>query len=698
MRPDARLASLLGIAPAAGSLSNAYLLVDTASGPGVGTVNTTIQYHGTADRYTLNGAAAVATLYSDAITATSNPAVTLVSVGSNGGQAAAFTYDLARSVVYTRQGNPAWAGMERDGTPPIRTNDLFYGNAAGDPQPDWVDLNKVAIPQADEQQRLLVKMIESMNLDKKPLPRFWYFPRGEKAVVLMTGDDHGSNNVIGRLDHYIALSPAGCSAADWECVRSSAYIYTMPQPSAKRRRSATRPRALRSACISIRTAWTTPLHRLLDVLYEHNWRSSQTRFPSLPAQDSERTHCIAWSDWASQPTVKEQKGIRLDTNYYFWPPTWVNDRPAMFTGSGMPMRFADVDGSIFDVYQAATQMTDESGQSYPYTMDTLLDRALGAEGYYGVFTANMHTTDPDSVSADAIVASAQARGVPVVSGRQLLTWLDGRGNSTFSALDWQSGSLTFHLSAAAGSNGLRAMLPIQIPSGVLIGLTRGALPVSYDTTLIKGKYYAFYDGLTGDYQASYTSDTSAPVISNVHVTANPDQTAVITWDTNELASSRIDYGKSAGSLNLNSSSPALVTSHSMTLSTLAPNTIYHLRITSADLSNNTAVFPEPPAAPLSFKTPAKPITQIQVHIGGSLRGSYDLPPSGQARVNYTGVDNGPVVVASDDEHHRSSPPCGMPGRLPAASSITSFAQLMGLPARHAIRYLLLPSLQQRQPG
>ena len=37
----------------------------------------TIQYHGTADRYTLNGATAVATLYSNATTATTNPAVTL---------------------------------------------------------------------------------------------------------------------------------------------------------------------------------------------------------------------------------------------------------------------------------------------------------------------------------------------------------------------------------------------------------------------------------------------------------------------------------------------------------------------------------------------------------------------------------------------------------------------------------------------
>ena len=63
----------------------------------------------------------------------------------------------------------------------------------------------------------------------------------------------------------------------------------------------------------------------------------------------------------------------------------------MFTGSGMPMRFADVDGTMIDVYQATTQMTDESEQSYPSTIDTLLDNALGPEGYYGAFTANMHT-------------------------------------------------------------------------------------------------------------------------------------------------------------------------------------------------------------------------------------------------------------------------------------------------------------------
>ena len=104
-----------------------YLLVNTAAAPGAGIVDQTIQFHGTADRYTLNGATPMATLYSNATTATTNPAVTLRRVGTSGGQAAAFTYDLARSVVYTRQGNPAWAGQERDGIAPIRSDDLFFG-------------------------------------------------------------------------------------------------------------------------------------------------------------------------------------------------------------------------------------------------------------------------------------------------------------------------------------------------------------------------------------------------------------------------------------------------------------------------------------------------------------------------------------------------------------------------------------------
>src|SRR4051812_49362622 len=140
------------------------------------------------------------------------PAVTLRAVGS--GQAAAFTYDLARSVVQTRQGNPAWAGQAVDGVDGIGATEMFNGAARG--QADWNNLAKAQIPIADEQQRLLGNVMQKMNQAKKPLPRFWYFPRNLKAVVVMTGDDHGNGGTVGRWNEYISQSPAGCSVANWE--------------------------------------------------------------------------------------------------------------------------------------------------------------------------------------------------------------------------------------------------------------------------------------------------------------------------------------------------------------------------------------------------------------------------------------------------------------------------------------------------
>jgi hypothetical protein len=504
MRPDVQLAGLLGLSAASGTLANGYLLVNTSAAPGQGIVGQTIQFHGTADRYTLNslnGATSVATLYSNAVTATSNPAVTLRSVGSSGGHAAAFTYDLARSVVQTRQGNPAWSGQERDGISPIRSDDLFFGNAAFDPQPDWIDLDKVAIPQADEQQRLLANLILFMNAGKKPLPRFWYLPRGAKAAVVMTGDDHGNNGTQGRFEGYEAVSAPGCSVADWECVRGTSYIYPST-PLAPADAAAFEAAGFEVAVhVSSNCADWTPAS--LETFYSTQLADFAAKYTGVPAPVTNRTHCIAWSDWATQPKVEKAHGIRLDTSYYYWPPAWVQDRPGFFTGSGLPMRFADLDGTRIDVYQAATEMTDESGQTFPFNIDTLLDNALGTPGYYGVMTANMHTDSASHAGSDAIVASAQARGVPIVTARQMLTWLDGRNGSSFGSIAWSGNTLTFTVTAAAGAKGLRALLPMSSTAGTLTAVTMGGNPVPWTAQTIKGISYAVFAAGSGTYTATY---------------------------------------------------------------------------------------------------------------------------------------------------------------------------------------------------
>ena len=502
MRPDPDLAALLGIVGTGATLSDAYLKVDGSRAPGAGIVTDTIQFHGTADRYALNGATSVATLFSDATTATAAPAVTLRSVGAAGGQAAAFTYDLARSVVYTRQGNPAWAGTERDGISPVRSDDLFFGGG----QDDWVDLGKVHIPQADEQQRLLANLITQMTLDRTPLPRFWYLPRGLPAAVVMTGDDHGTGGTRGQFDVFESQSAGGCSVAAWECIRATSYVYpgtSVPGAAGYRSRGFELALHLDTGCAN-----------QSDSALRSLWSDQATRFRAnfgISSIRTSRTHCIAWSGWADDAIVEREQGVRLDTNYYYWPGSWMLGFPGMFTGSGFPMRFADTDGSLVDVYQATTQLTDEWGATQPQSLgvaqhiDALLDRAVGPAGFYGVFTANMHT-DAANVphpGAAAIVAAAKARGVPVVSAEQMLDWLDGRNGSSFRDVGFSGGRLRFSVAPAGGANGLEAMVPTGAATGALTALTRDGVPVAAATRTVKGIGYVVFPAAAGAYVATY---------------------------------------------------------------------------------------------------------------------------------------------------------------------------------------------------
>ena len=507
MRPDPALAGLLGLGSDLGDLDDGYIKIDQSGAPGAGLAGDTMQFHGRADNWTLAGAAQVAGLYADATSATPHPAVTLRSVGSAGGQAAAFGYDLARSIVLTRQGNPAWVGDERDGSNPLRSNDLFFGAKPGDIRPDWIDLNKVAIPQADEQQRLLANLISQMSIDRMPLPRFWYLPRGEKAAVVMTGDDHQPDGTVDHFDRFLALSSPGCSVPDWECVRSTSYAYDVSNM------TDAAVAGYQAQGFEIALHPNTGCHDFTDASLRADWNAQlpalRTKWPSLAAPRTNRTHCVVWSDWAGQPIAERDFGIRLDTNYYYWPGAWVQNRPGMFTGSGMPMRFANLDGTPIDVYQATTQLTDESGIDIPAHIAALLDRALGPEGYYGAFTANMHTDGP-LAQAEAIVDAAQARGVPVISSAQLLTWLDGRNDSSFGGLAYEGGRLRFTLNRASGSRGLEAMVPAATPTGRLTGLSRNGTPVPNASRTVKGIEYLVFHAAAGDYVATYSAPPSVP--------------------------------------------------------------------------------------------------------------------------------------------------------------------------------------------
>ncbi|RYY51224.1 MAG: LamG domain-containing protein, partial [Chitinophagaceae bacterium] len=110
-------------------------------------------------------------------------------------------------------------------------------------------------------------------------------------------------------------------------------------------------------------------------------------------------------------------------------------------------------------------------------------------------------------------------------------------------------------------------------------------------------------------ESSYTfalqgTGINAPIsITAVSIIANANGTASVSWVTNVPATSGIAYGINAGSLNTASNDPLLVTNHSIQLTGLDAGISYYFRITSVDAVNNSASFPNPPAAPDSFAMP-----------------------------------------------------------------------------------------------
>ena len=113
-----------------------------------------------------------------------------------------------------------------------------------------------------------------------------------------------------------------------------------------------------------------------------------------------------------------------------------------------------------------------------------------------------------------------------------------------------------------------------------------------------GKYLQLQYSLTGtststptldNFSLSFTPDTSAPNITSVSSTPS-DSGATITWTTNENASSKVDFGmtNAYGSTTSETDTSTRVTSHSVSLSSLLPCTLYHFRVKSTDSASNLA--------------------------------------------------------------------------------------------------------------
>jgi phosphodiesterase/alkaline phosphatase D-like protein len=103
---------------------------------------------------------------------------------------------------------------------------------------------------------------------------------------------------------------------------------------------------------------------------------------------------------------------------------------------------------------------------------------------------------------------------------------------------------------------------------------------------------------------SVTPDVNGPVISGVNATAAMSTWATLSWTTDEPSDSKADYGLTTAYGAATPVSPTPVTSHSLIVTGLTANTVYHYRVTSRDAAGHAST-----SGDFTFRTATADATQ-----------------------------------------------------------------------------------------
>ena len=258
--------------------------------------------------------------------------------------------------------------------------------------------------------------------------------------------------------------------------------------------------------------------------------------------------------------------------------------PGMFTGSGMPMRFADTDGTLIDVYQATTQMTDESGQTYPvHGQHAARPRARRAGLLRRVHRQHAHRRRERTRARTRSSPRRRRAACPVVSAQQMLTWLDGRNASSFDPIAYSSGDPQLPRHGRRGRDRPARHGAGDVRRHARSAMTRDGAPLTFTRETIKGVEYATFPASIGAYTASYARRHGRP----------RDQRAGRDGRDRRHGDRDLDDGRGGGLARglrhvagrahaSRRPTPPTVTAHSVRLTGLRPGTTYYYRVRSAD--------------------------------------------------------------------------------------------------------------------
>ena len=318
----------------------------------------------------------------------------------------------------------------------------------------WVDTSNSTINQTDEQMALLSHCIENMMADKKPLPRFWYFPDTLKCLVTLTNDGE-----------YKSESDFEPQFRDVDSMGAKMSLYIIGVDKVSR-------------------AWVDKWTARGFEIAGHPDDTKEAGNPTWNRMDSAistrkkeiasdyglpmRTNVNHWFVWcgkdadgkqefAAEAKLEEKNGIEMDINYahydiksnqgdHYLGPLGTNQ--GNFNGSGLVMKFADSKGKIINVYQHLNAVYD---QEYNESHDPegffncfkgLMDRSLHNE-VYSFISVKSHNDEYYFSKSPLMkmLAYANQQNIPVWTEIKLLDFIKMKDEASFSNIRWVNNKL-----------------------------------------------------------------------------------------------------------------------------------------------------------------------------------------------------------------------------------------------------------------
>jgi len=162
------------------------------------------------------------------------------------------------------------------------------------------------------------------------------------------------------------------------------------------------------------------------------------------------------------------------------------------------------------------------------------------------------------------------------------------------------------------------------------------------TGLVGGlyNYYVRCQDTTGntnttDYNISFTIVDTAPPVQSSIASSSSYTTATITWTTDEVTDTQINYGTTTAYTATTTLASSLVTSHSQTISELKTGTTYHYRVRSTDNAGNLTVSSDQTFTTTSFGG-VYPVVDIYVDMEGGTINATTTPAILTAGTHGTG--------------------------------------------------------------